>query len=247
MVKCQHHVEVWGQCGLVPRLLSQALRLGGPLGSVVGQPHRSTSCPRVDPDLGSCHCYTACKPDSGRLTCILECAVQDVQAQQSLAVQLQALADWEHYMFGRLKVFKVSMAAVATQEHMSSDCLELVQFQLASLHGSTMRSRAEQNHACVTCAFPQCMSRRHATLCDLQSRFRTATFSLVGGADAEQFSVGAENVHYEGPLQIQLQVSSLPHHDAVQRSHVHINAQHMFTVKFVSHVPLMACHMPESS
>ena len=33
---------------------------------------------------------------------------QDVQAQQSLAVQLQALTDWEHYMFGRLKVFKVS-------------------------------------------------------------------------------------------------------------------------------------------
>ena len=40
----------------------------------------------------------------------------------------------------------------------------------------------------------------------IQSRFRTATFSLVGGADTEQFSVGAENVHYEGPLQIQLQV-----------------------------------------
>ena len=32
---------------------------------------------------------------------------QDVQAQQSLAVQLQALSEWEHYMFGRLKVFKV--------------------------------------------------------------------------------------------------------------------------------------------
>ena len=34
--------------------------------------------------------------------------LQDVQAQQSLAVQLQALSEWEHYMFGRLKVFKVS-------------------------------------------------------------------------------------------------------------------------------------------
>ena len=32
---------------------------------------------------------------------------QDVQAQQSLAVQLEALAEWEHYMFGRLRVFKV--------------------------------------------------------------------------------------------------------------------------------------------
>ena len=39
----------------------------------------------------------------------------------------------------------------------------------------------------------------------LQSRFRKATFTLVGGADAGQFSVGAENVHYEGPLQIRLQ------------------------------------------
>ena len=44
----------------------------------------------------------------------------------------------------------------------------------------------------------------------MQSRFRTATFSIVGGADSEQFSVGAENVHYEGPLQIQLQVNHLP-------------------------------------
>jgi len=33
--------------------------------------------------------------------------LQDVQARQSLAVQLQALSEWEHYMFGRLKVFKV--------------------------------------------------------------------------------------------------------------------------------------------
>ena len=33
---------------------------------------------------------------------------KDVQARQSLAVQLHALRDWEHYMFGRLKVFKVS-------------------------------------------------------------------------------------------------------------------------------------------
>ena len=36
---------------------------------------------------------------------------RDVQALQSLAVQLQALQDWEHYMFGRLKVFKVSLAS----------------------------------------------------------------------------------------------------------------------------------------
>ena len=28
----------------------------------------------------------------------------------------------------------------------------------------------------------------------------------MGGADAEQFSLGAEDVHYEGPLQIRLQV-----------------------------------------
>lgn len=39
-----------------------------------------------------------------------------------------------------------------------------------------------------------------------QSRFRKATFTLVGGADADQFSLGAEDVHYEGPLQIRLQV-----------------------------------------
>ena len=31
----------------------------------------------------------------------------DVQARQSLEVQLRALQDWEHYIFGRLKVFKV--------------------------------------------------------------------------------------------------------------------------------------------
>lgn len=32
---------------------------------------------------------------------------RDVAAQQSLAVQLAALSEWEHYMFGRLRVFKV--------------------------------------------------------------------------------------------------------------------------------------------
>jgi len=38
---------------------------------------------------------------------------QDVQARQSLAVQLQALSEWEHYMFGRLKVFKVRCRRIA--------------------------------------------------------------------------------------------------------------------------------------
>lgn len=39
-----------------------------------------------------------------------------------------------------------------------------------------------------------------------QSRFRKLTLTAVGGADAEKFSIGAEDVAYEGPLQLRLQV-----------------------------------------
>lgn len=33
----------------------------------------------------------------------------DVEAQQSLEVQLEALSTWETYIFGRLKTFKVPL------------------------------------------------------------------------------------------------------------------------------------------
>lgn len=50
----------------------------------------------------------------------------------------------------------------------------------------------------------------------MQSRFRKLSCTAVGGADAERFSIGAEEVNYEGPLQLRLQVSnfednSVPH------------------------------------
>lgn len=50
----------------------------------------------------------------------------------------------------------------------------------------------------------------------MQSRFRKLSCTAVGGADAERFSIGAEGVNYEGPLQLRLQVnvrvdSSAPH------------------------------------
>lgn len=40
----------------------------------------------------------------------------------------------------------------------------------------------------------------------MQSRFRRLSCTAVGGADAERFSIGAEEVNYEGPLQLRLQV-----------------------------------------
>jgi hypothetical protein len=40
----------------------------------------------------------------------------------------------------------------------------------------------------------------------VQSRFRKLSCTAVGGADAERFSIGAEEVNYEGPLQLRLQV-----------------------------------------
>lgn len=40
----------------------------------------------------------------------------------------------------------------------------------------------------------------------MQSRFRKLSCTAVGGADAERFSIGAEEVNYEGPLQLRLQV-----------------------------------------
>ena len=43
----------------------------------------------------------------------------------------------------------------------------------------------------------------------MQSRFRKLSCTAVGGADAERFSIGAEEVNYEGPLQLRLQVSNL--------------------------------------
>lgn len=57
----------------------------------------------------------------------------DVEAQQSLEVQLAALQTWETYIFGRLKTFKVlvlratNFAAlgcltVTTTDHMSGPC-----------------------------------------------------------------------------------------------------------------------------
>ena len=40
---------------------------------------------------------------------------------------------------------------------------------------------------------------------DMQSRFKKLSCTAVGGADAERFSIGAEEVTYEGPLQLRLQ------------------------------------------
>jgi hypothetical protein len=42
--------------------------------------------------------------------------------------------------------------------------------------------------------------------CCVQSRFRKLSCTAVGGADAKRFSIGAEEVNYEGPLQLRLQV-----------------------------------------
>lgn len=42
-----------------------------------------------------------------------------------------------------------------------------------------------------------------------QNRFRKLTLTAVGGADAEKFSIGAEDVSYEGPMQLRLQVRTL--------------------------------------
>ena len=39
----------------------------------------------------------------------------------------------------------------------------------------------------------------------MQSRFKKLSCTAVGGADAERFSIGAEEVTYEGPLQLRLQ------------------------------------------
>ena len=129
---------------------------------------------------------------------------QDVQAQQSLAVQLQALSEWEHYMFGRLKVFKVSRQASA-HPAMPHACASVRHSHRRTQHIST--GCAEHNMLDVLLHKNHLAAEQsHTSNVRLQSRFRTATFSLVGGADTEQFSVGAENVHYEGPLQIQLQV-----------------------------------------
>jgi hypothetical protein len=39
-----------------------------------------------------------------------------------------------------------------------------------------------------------------------QSRYKGGAATLVGGADARRFSIGAEDVHYEVPLQLCAQV-----------------------------------------
>ena len=53
----------------------------------------------------------------------------------------------------------------------------------------------------------------------MQSRFRKLSCTAVGGADAERFSIGAEEVNYEGPLQLRLQVCVFQTGDGSHQSH----------------------------
>jgi hypothetical protein len=53
----------------------------------------------------------------------------------------------------------------------------------------------------------------------MQSRFRKLSCTAVGGADAERFSIGAEEVNYEGPLQLRLQVKLPDNSGAPHQAH----------------------------
>lgn len=65
----------------------------------------------------------------------------------------------------------------------------------------------------MQCTYPRCglncfqLTGRRV---GVQSRFRKLSLTAVGGADAEKFSIGAEDVAYEGPMQLRLQVLPVP-------------------------------------